>query len=270
LSDGAEDRFFFVHVRKTAGISLMTRLRNHFGEAAVYPNKTDKVTVPVSADPMAGWRTRGDVEYLLERWSARGDEIRVVSGHFPLCTAELLGGGFTTLTLLRDPVERTLSHLRHHRLWWPADRDVPLETLYEDAVRLPLGQVHNHMVKMFSLTPEEMTAGALTPVDFTQERLERAKKRLASVDALGLQDSFDEFCAALERRFGWNLGEPLRANRTEPFEVPDAFRARIAEDNAMDVELYEFAKQLLLKRTPGGEDHHLRGTSRVAAARKTS
>ena len=39
----------------------------------------------------------------------------MVTGHFPLCTTELLGGAFTTFTVLRDPVERTLSYLRHHR-----------------------------------------------------------------------------------------------------------------------------------------------------------
>jgi hypothetical protein len=34
-------------------------------------------------------------------------------------------------------------------------------------------------------------------------------------------------------------------NRTEPVEVSSSFRARIAEDNAMDVELYAFARQLV-------------------------
>ncbi len=52
---------------------------------------------------------------LLERWKARRDEIRVVTGHFPLCVTELLDADFATFTVLRDPVERTLSYLRHHR-----------------------------------------------------------------------------------------------------------------------------------------------------------
>ena len=43
----------------------------------------------------------------------------------------------------------------------------------------------------------------------------------------------------------WDLGPPLFANRTQPVEVSDAFRARIAEDNAYDVELYEFARDEL-------------------------
>ena len=39
----------------------------------------------------------------------------MVTGHFPLCAAEVLGVPFTTFTLLREPVERTLSLLRHRR-----------------------------------------------------------------------------------------------------------------------------------------------------------
>jgi hypothetical protein len=231
------DRFFFVHVQKTAGTSLIKRLAHTFGQGGIYPNKTDGEIVACVIS----------VEHLLERWQARNDEIRVVSGHFPLCTAELLDGEFTTLTLLREPVERTLSYLRHHRVLEPGEQDRPLEDIYDDSFRFH-GLVHNHMVKMFSLSLEEMTEGMLTRVEFTAEHLERAKERLAGIDAIGLQEDFDEFCAHLMRRFGWRLGEPLHANSTRSVDVSESFRARIAEDNAMDVELYEFAQKLCEER----------------------
>jgi hypothetical protein len=108
--------------------------------------------------------------------------------------------------------------------------------------------VHNHMVKMFSLTREEMTEGALTRVEFTRERLERAKSNLAGVDAVGLQEHFDEFCGALVRRFGWRFGHPERVNRTPHVPASGAFRTRIADDNALDIELYDFARQLVAER----------------------
>jgi hypothetical protein len=47
-------RFFFVHMQKTAGIALRQRLINHFGEAAVYPTRgvdgKDPVTLVLSVD----------------------------------------------------------------------------------------------------------------------------------------------------------------------------------------------------------------------------
>ncbi len=99
-------RFFVVHMQKTAGTTLRDRLRNHFPEAAIYPNRTD--------GPDKGHAVIS-VRHLLERWQARGSDIRLLTGHFPLSTIELLDGPFVTLTVLRPPVERTLSYLRHQR-----------------------------------------------------------------------------------------------------------------------------------------------------------
>ena len=223
-------RFFFMHLQKTAGTALWGRLKRHFEPAEVYPG-------PGDGEPPLSVLT---VDHLVERWRARRDEIRIVTGHFPLCVTDLLDARFTTLTVLREPVERTLSFLRHHREMTPADRDRPLEEIYEEPLRREL--VHNHMVKMLSLTAEEMTDGALTHVEFSREHLERARERLDGMDVVGFQEQFEEFCAELERRFGWDLGDPVVANRTERVEVSEAFRARIASDNALDTELYEFAR----------------------------
>jgi Sulfotransferase family len=229
--------FFFVHVQKTAGTTLWRRLKHQFAPEEVYPGPDDG-RPPTSVLV---------VEHLVERWNARRHQIRLVTGHFPLCTTELLHSDFVTLTLLREPVERTLSALRHHRQRTPDDRDLPLEEIYDNPLRFEL--VHNHMVKMFALTADEMTDGALTHVDFTREHLARAKERLSIVDVVGLQARFDDFCSELSERFRWTLGPPHVANRTTPVDVPDSFRERIEGDNQLDIELYDFAQELLAGRT---------------------
>jgi hypothetical protein len=240
-------RYFFVRMQRTAGAALRRRLVNHFGEAAVYPIRGVDGT-----DPM---KLRVSIDLLLERLAARGGEIRVITGHFPLCTTELIDGRFTTLTLLREPVERTLSYLRRHREFKPSDRHRPLEEIYDDPMHFH-GAVHNHMTKMLSLRPDEMVAGMLTHVEFHRDLLERAKEALAGIDAVGLQERFEDFCAELSARFGWRLGDPETVNASVPVEAPASLRARIAEDNAFDVELYEFAKRLLNdggRARPGAE-----------------
>ena len=65
---------------------------------------------------------------------------------------------------------------------------------------------------------------------------------------LGTQEHFEDFCLELEQRFGWTLGQPLWANRTQPDEIPDSLIERIREDNALDLELYEFARDLCEER----------------------
>jgi hypothetical protein len=233
------ERYFFVHLQKTAGTTLVRMIKDDLGIDAVYPNRSDGSFVPVMVVM---------VNHMLRRWEARRHEIRVVAGHFPLCTVELLGAPFRTFTVLRDPVERTLSYLRFHRSITPEDRHTPLERIYEDRERF-VGFVHNHMVKMFSLTIDEMTDGALTPVDFTRDHLERAKANLSRVEVVGVQEHFDQLCADLEQSFGWHLGNrELRRLATELEPVHDDLRVRIAEDNALDMELYEFALELCASR----------------------
>jgi hypothetical protein len=210
-----------------------------FGPDAVYPRSDDGTDV---------LELGFSVPRLLDEWRTSSEDIRVIAGHFPLCTMELLDEDFITVTVLRDPVERTLSLLRHLRQRDYQYVDATIEQIYDEPERFPVSfrsELHNHMVKMFSLTPEEMTDGILTNVAFTPDRLERAKIALSTVEAIGFQESFDSFCAELHTRFGWGADRPKRRlNRTRPMDVSDALRARIAEDNADDIALYEYARSL--------------------------
>jgi hypothetical protein len=231
---GEPHRYFFVQMQKTGGTALRRRLMNHFGERAVYPTKAVDGANPIELAV--------SIDHLRERLEVRGDEIRVLAAHFPLCTTELIDGRLTTLTLLRDPVERTLSYLRYTQESNRAER-WRLEQIYDDPFQFH-HLVHNHMTKMLSLNPEEMTDGMLTRVKFTRDRLEHAKEALTAIDAVGFQEDFEGFCEQLTDRFGWSLGAPETVNATTQVEVPESLRVRIAEDNAFDVELYEFAMAL--------------------------
>jgi hypothetical protein len=241
-------RFFYVHVQKAAGTELRERLKRHFRPEQLYPDPTDGDIFTVAPQV--------SVRQLLARWAVRKSEIEIITGHFPYATTELLDADFVTLSVLREPVERTLSHLRHHRKMNPEARDTPLETIYEDVFRPAF--FGNHMVKMFSLTAEEIatsvardTWAMVMRIDFTPDRLPRAKAHVEQLDVLGLHDDFDDFCCELESRFGWQLGEPLYANRTATEEVPASLRARIATDNALDLELFEYARDLYEARKRG-------------------
>jgi hypothetical protein len=233
-------RWFFVHMHKTAGTALFQRLQEEFPPEAIFP---------AVADQQANHATL-HVDLLRRRFEDHGGRLRVITGHFPLCTTELLGVPFVTMTMLRDPVERTLSALRDMRQRDSVWRGRSLEEIYADPVKFRC-LIHNHMVKMLSITPEEMTDGMLTVLDLDTSHLERAKRNLVErVDVWGVQEHFEEFCDELVRRFGWNLGAPRFANRSSPFDVEDSFRSRIAGENELDVELYRFALELRQQRTP--------------------
>ncbi len=222
-------RYFFLHLHKTAGTALWRRLHRQFEPAALYPGPQDDKVPDRTLVP----------EYLIERYRERRAEIRVVTGHFPLCTTEVLGDQFSTFTVLRHPIERTISVLQHHRDLTPGADRRTLDEIYDDPIQQLL--IRNHMIKMVALRREEMTDGLLTDIPFDQGRLELAKERLATIDVVGVQPRFEPFCAALATRFGWSLGSAVEANKSTPAPVSDALRERIAHDNALDIEFYEYA-----------------------------
>lgn len=230
--------YFFMHLQKTGGNSIKRRLAHQFTPQQVYPHHhdgTDKFTLGL------------DVDNLRERYAARSHEIRIVIGHFPLCVASQLADDVVTMVVLRDPIDRTLSYLRDQHQHRPGNRGRPLEEIYDDGFLFD-GLIHNHMTKMLSLTTDEMTHGALTTVDFDDARVERACQRLESVDVVGLQEDLDGFCDELTRRFGWELGESRRENRTDPIEVDDRLVERIRHDQAADLAVWQHAQGLVARR----------------------
>lgn len=232
-----------VHLQKTAGTTLRDRFRSTFRNEAIYPNASDGPAL----------HSVISLSHLLERWRERHDELRLIAGHFPLSTVKLLDASFITLSVLRPTVDRTLSFLRHQKRINTADRDKTLEQIYEDPFRFD-GLVRNHMTRMFSIGTDEMRAGdgALTSIDDSDERLEGAKKGIASLDAFGLQPRFEEFWKDLSARYGLdatadvssNTTPDVSSNATPDEDAPDALIERIVHDNALDIELYDFAVEL--------------------------
>ncbi len=68
-------RIFVAHMQKTAGTALRDRLRASYAEHEIYPNRSDGPDPRISVI---------SVKHLRERWTVRGDEIRLLTGHFPV------------------------------------------------------------------------------------------------------------------------------------------------------------------------------------------
>jgi hypothetical protein len=238
---GAErERYFFMHIPKTAGMTLYHRLIRCHGKA-LYPLPPDRGRVEAAVD----------IDHLTRCFAMHRSQIRVVVGHFPRCIDEVLGVPLTTFTILRNPVDRTLSFLRRRKLR-QENRDIPIEDLYADPYLLH-GWIHNFMVKALTMTVPEMQQGVASMVPYDEDRLEQAKHVLEHrIELFGLQEDFDTFCEELSARFGWDLGnDSLLANQTSGMDVSDELRERIAHDSTLDMQLYDFARDLLVRRRSG-------------------
>lgn len=97
--------------------------------------------------------------------------------------------------------------------------------------------------------PGDRLESIMDPIDIDDDRLETAKINLEKVDVVGLNDRYDELLAELEQRYGLQIDEVESQHvASEPWEVSDALRQRIINDNAADIELYEFARDLRRRR----------------------
>jgi serine O-acetyltransferase len=278
-----EPRFFFVHLMKTGGTSFAFQLRKQFQPREIYPS--------VGFD----LRDEGDVagyvsiSRLLRLSPERRADIRVYTGHFPFVASELLDLELVNLTLLRDPVDRTISLLKHFKRVSKQYNSKALEEIYDD----PFVFAHfieNHQTRLFSVTAEdkpevfgstmsywttasllglgkasfdaeaqdgidrERAIAAAEPSTVDARRFDVAKAQLAKIDVIGFSEQYDEFIDELRQRFGWwpsGLDTKGKANISrEAWEASASLRRRIAADNVFDVELYEYARQLVDRRRP--------------------
>jgi hypothetical protein len=66
-----------------------------------------------------------------------------------------MGDDVTTITILRDPVDRVISFLKHAQRFHPEHERFPLEHIYEDPAYFDRF-IDNHEVKMLAMSAEEM------------------------------------------------------------------------------------------------------------------
>jgi hypothetical protein len=275
------DQFFFVHLMKTAGTSLAMSLQRQFAPKEIYPSQG------IDARDSADIAAYGSLKRLLALSPERRAEIRVFTGHFPYVASELLNLDLVRLTILREPIERTVSVLKQFKRRTKRVEELSLDEIYEDQ-HVFSHYIENHQAMMFSVTaddrPEalgspmtywatatlnrlhaaEQNEETLAEIERVREisaahapkvdaaRLARAKENLERVDVVGLSGDYGEFIDELRRRFGWwpdGLDADVRANRSpESWDVSGALRKRIEADNRGDMEFYEYARELIARR----------------------
>jgi hypothetical protein len=230
---------FFIHVMKTGGTTFVQHIEANFRPDEMYPAVERGVR-------------RQRAYYMIDELRAlpaeRRRTIKAYLGHFPFVATTLLDTEPLTFTILREPIERTVSVLRHCKRHQDRLHDASLEEIYDDGYVFPM-QIHNYQAKQFAMTRDDKLESHFDVIDVDDKRLEIARANLERVDVLGLNERYGEFLEAMQRRFGWHY-EPIENLRvsTEDWDVSAAFRRRIASDNAADLAFYEYATQLYERR----------------------
>jgi hypothetical protein len=225
-----------VHLPKTAGTTLAQLLRHHYRGGAF------KGGGNVFGRP-------DEVEARLDK-IASTERFRAVAGHLTFGAAERLSSRARYVTILREPVARTLSHyffLVHSA----RGQGLVPPWLPEPGPCLTLDECLSDRSYIPDNLQTRMLCGLVSPYDeLPADALERAKRNLAERFAyVGTTERFDELLAVLDLAFGWPTTPYRRAreNADRPGlddVPPDALRVA-AERNALDRELWEHAGALL-------------------------
>lgn len=252
LPPGDRELLFFLHVPKTAGISLTALLDAHYAEGEILQAQD--------------WR---EAEGLIGEMSAiELARVRCVRGHYwfgpgDRAIHDRLSVDPVVITVMRDPVARTVSAYQHVMRWSEHWLREPLglsegETmLLHDFVEHPetQGEIVNLQTRlMVGMVPgnlPRLNVAEITDVPFTDEELlDAAKARLDSFAWVGLTERMEESVLLLTAMMGWAPVEELPALNVNPVpsaqvEVPAETRAAILDRTALDSKLYAHATGLL-------------------------
>jgi hypothetical protein len=216
---------------KTAGTALRQNIRAQFDEQELYPSRSYDEDM---------FHAHTSIQYLLDTATERRARIRAYMGHFPYVATQLLRQPLVTLTVLRHPVDRAVSHLKHLNSYSPEYREWSLEQIYDDPILHPCF-LRNHQAKIFAFTEADAPTSYVDVLNIDDSRLAVAKDNLDQVDLIGFVECYDDFLERLETRFGWNLDKSKRRRVGPAGDVPKELRRRIEADHVADLDFYEYA-----------------------------
>lgn len=223
----------FLHIPKCAGTTLVEEILNRRFQP-------ESLFIHYNA---------GTAE-LLERLRNMNEcekrRLECIAGHFAFGIHELLTQPCTYITLLRNPVERVISHFEYAK----RKKDHYLHALASaegtsllDYVSSPQNtEVKNGQARLLAGIGWGVQSGKTE-----KEILDKAKENLENHFALaGVMEQFDAFISLIQRIFGWDVWGYEKKNVTRATSsltsIPAETLRAIAAYNRLDQQLYDQVK----------------------------
>ena len=230
---GGDPTVIFLHIGKTAGWTLRQVLYRN-----VRPDLVMRVRPP--ADRPRGFLNEEPLRAFATLPVEERARPRLIVSHMIFGIHASVPRPSTYITLLREPVARTISQYRHvlrtkhHRLHRAAvSGELTLERYVCGGQALEVDNGQTRALAGDASTPFGQCSDAL---------LDAALRNLAGhVSVAGLTERFDETLVMLGAEFGWQNLYYVRTNTApagQRLSVSDADRRMIAQRNRLDCELY--------------------------------
>ncbi|HKW97889.1 MAG TPA: hypothetical protein VJN43_09140 [Bryobacteraceae bacterium] len=233
LKPGPHCRIVFFHLPRTGGTSL--------AKDVLFPNFPESRWCHVNFGP--DMRPIGGAHDPLSWPAWRRRRVRLLAGHMPIGFADHFAGASEYITLMRDPISRTVSD-------YYFCRKHPSNPAHEAAVNLSLSQFvekgygfsHNCYARW--LSNAAFGAGFRGP----DAMLEKAMENLSKFSFVGITENFEISVERLCRRYCLVPHAAGRANRNDATpqrqELSSGEREIIRHFNALDLVIFRAALRL--------------------------
>lgn len=241
------EKLYFLHIQKTAGTTFYFTLDEKFDPEDICPTRFWRQFLKLAKHDLRQLR-----------------QYRLFRGHFGYTIPQFLRKPPVCLTVLRDPIQRSISHYEHirrepkdrrHKLVRGQNMDLKafaqhpetrlaILNLQTRSISFDLGMKQIRKIRGFAARG---VLGTVIEERSDEEMLAIAKTRIDEFPFVGLVERFQDSLFLLSYVFGWYPIRQTRALNAAPKKISKSDLSADVLDllydcNRLDLELYDYAK----------------------------